>query len=396
MSAQVRILFLINDDWYFVSHRLAFAQRLLAAGHEVGVACRGSGWQQAITAAGVKLFEVPFARGSLSLRQAVREVLATRRLVKAFRPDIVHQVALRRILLGTLSCVGLRAVKLLNAIAGLGSLFVGTLDSTRLRWTRRLVRAGLRLLLRRPRAVNVFQNPEDLEEFVGAGLSPRARSFVVRGTGVDPSAWTPRLETDSDVPVVLFVGRLLKDKGLGELVQASRTLKNQGVRHVVRLIGWADAWNPKSFTEDDVRGWQKEGLVEWLGKRDDVLAQMSQANVIALPSYREGLPRVLLEAGLAERAVVASDVPGCREVIAHEVSGLLTPPGDAAALAAALRRLLTDFPLRRRLAGNLRQRVCREFSLDQVVDRFVQIYEAMVVPPPARAPAAMRGAPVLG
>jgi glycosyltransferase involved in cell wall biosynthesis len=114
-----------------------------------------------------------------------------------------------------------------------------------------------------------------------------------------------------------------------------------------------------------------------------------------LPSYREGLPRVLLEAGLAERAVVASDVPGCREVIVHEQSGLLTPPADAAALAAALQRVLTDCPLRRRLAGNLHQRVCRDFSLDQVVDRFVQIYEQMLVPTPARAPAAMRGAPVL-
>lgn len=389
------ILFLVNDDWYFVSHRLAFAQRLRAAGHQVAVACCGSGMQTVITSAGVSLFELPFARGSLSLRQAIREVLATRRLVQTFRPDIVHQVALRRILLGTLACTGLRAVKLLNAIAGLGSLFVGTLHAARLRWTRRLVRIGLRLVLRHPRAVNVFQNPEDLEEFVGAGLSPRARSFLVRGTGVDPSAWTPRPEIERDVPVVLFVGRLLKDKGLGELVQASRTLNDQGVRHVLRLIGWVDAWNPKSFTEAEVRAWQEAGRVEWLGKRDDVLDQMSQANVIALPSYREGLPRVLLEAGLAERAVVASDVPGCREVIVHEQSGLLTPPADAAALAAALQRVLTDCPLRRRLAGNLHQRVCRDFSLDQVVDRFVQIYEQMLVPPPARAPAAMRGAPVL-
>lgn len=391
----MRILFLINDDWYFVSHRLAFARRLREAGHEVAVACRGSGMQQAIASAGVKLFELSFARGSLSWRQALREVLATRRLVRTFRPDIVHQVALRRILLGTLACTGLGGLKLLNAIAGLGSLFVGTLDSARLRRTRRLVRTGLRLVLRHRRAVNVFQNPEDLEEFVEAGLSPRARSFLVRGTGVDPHSWTPRPEPESEVPVVLFVGRLLKDKGLGDLVEASRALKNQGVRHVLRLIGWTDAWNPKSFTEQEVRAWQAEGLVEWLGKREDVLEQMSRANVVALPSFREGLPRVLLEAGLAERAVVASDVPGCREVIVHEQSGLLTPPGDAVALAAALRRLLADFPLRRRLAGNLHQRVCREFSLDHVVDGFLQIYEQMLGPRPAHASAAARGAPVL-
>src|SRR5207244_2870428 len=168
---------------------------------------------------------------------------------------------------------------------------------------------------------------ENLDTLVQCGLSPREASFLIRGSGVDVDSWTPRPEPDNHPPIVLFVGRLLRDKGVKDLVDASVLLKQRNLPHQVRLVGDCDPCNPSTFAESEVRQWQATGLVEWLGRRSDVLEQMSAANLIVLPSYYgEGLPKVLLEAGVAERAVVACEDPGCREVVAHKVNGLLVPP----------------------------------------------------------------------
>lgn len=381
-----RILFLVADDWYFVSHRLEFGRRLLQAGYTVAVGCRGSGLEAAIRAADIQVFPVPFERGSLSLPRALREAGAVRRLLKSYRPDIVHQVALRTILVSSLAGLGLRGIARVNAIAGLGSLFTGNLDSSRLRAAHRLVAVCLRWALRRRSTGNVFQNREDLESFVRRGFTRRQDAFLIRGAGIDPKSWSAVPEPENAVPVVFYVGRLLKDKGVGELVEASRTLKARGCAHRLRLVGWTDPCNPTTFTEQEVRSWHEHGDVEWLGKRDDVLEQMSQANVVVVPSYREGLPKVLLEAGLAARAVVACDVPGSREVVTHGVSGLLVPPRNSAALADAIARLLGDRPQRAALAKAHQALVAREFSLDQVASEFLKLYQLLLAQP--RRPAA--------
>ncbi len=384
-SRPPRILFLVADDWYFVSHRLEFGRRLRQAGYAVAVGCRGSGLEAAIRAADIQVFPAPFERGSLSLLRALREAWAVRRLLKTHRPDIVHQVALRTILVSSLAGVGLGGLGRVNAIAGLGSLFTGDLESSRLRATHRLVVACLRWALRRRSTCNVFQNREDLETFVRLGLTRRENAFLIRGVGVDGKSWTAVPEPENAVPVVLYVGRLLRDKGVGELVEASRTLKARDCAHRLRLIGWPDPCNPTTFTEQEVQSWHERGDVEWLGKRDDVLQQMSCANLVVVPSYREGLPKVLLEAGLAGRAVVTCDAPGCREVVTHGVNGLLVPPRDSSALADAIARLLGDRAQRATLAKAHQELVARDFSLDQVAGEFLKLYQLLPAQPRRRA-----------
>lgn len=379
-----KILFLVAEDWYFVSHRIDFAKRLKAAGFQVAVGCHGTGSEEAIRAAGIDFFEVPFLRGGLSWSSALRECLAVRRLFKSYRPALVHQVALRPILLGSAASVGLRSIRSVNAVAGLGSLFTGDLDSARLRLTQWLVLLLLRWALRRRAAFNVLQNPTDFATFVRRGFARPAQSALIRGVGIDPRSWAPRPEPDEGPPVVLFVGRLLRDKGVGELIEASRLLKARGFAHVLRLIGWPDPWNPKSFSEAEVRAWLAPGAIEWLGRRNDVLEQMSRAHVVALPSYREGLPKVLLEAGLAARAVVTCAAPGCSELVTHELNGLLVPPRDPTALADALQRLLTQPALRARLAQAHYERVCRDFTLDQVTEAFLRIYQTLLEESPGK------------
>lgn len=379
MNERRKILFLVTEDWYFTSHRLDFAVRLQEAGYQVAVGCRFSGQEKIIRNQGIQAFPLPFTRESMSFLKAVQDCFAVHRLIKMVLPDLVHLVALRPIVIGWLAGLGLPGVPTVNAITGLGSLFTGEFDTWRLRGVQFIITRLLRPMFRRRAAWNIFQNREDLATFLEKGYSRQENSILIQGAGVEPSAWQPRLEPPTTPPVVLFVGRLLKEKGLGELVEASRQLRSRGLNHILRVIGSPDDCNPKSFTEQQISTWEQAGELEWLGRRSDVLEQMTAAHVIAMPSYyREGLPKVLLEAGLAQRAVVTCDVIGCREVVTHEVNGLLVPPRDVPALGAALERLLKDNALRRRLALANRECICAKFSLDIVTTQFLQLYERLL------------------
>ncbi len=382
MIKGLKVLFLVTEDWYFTSHRLNFAVRLQEAGYQISVGCRFSGKEKTIRSQGIHAFPVSFTRESTSFAKALEDCFAVRRLIKTVQPHLVHLVALRPIVVGGLAGLGLPRVPMVNAITGLGSLFTGDFDTWRLRGVQFVITRLLRPTFCRSTAWNVFQNREDLATFLDRGYSRRENSILIHGAGVDPSVWRPLPEPATTLPIVLFVGRLLKEKGLGELVEASRQLRLRGLNHTLRVVGSPDGCNPKSFTEQQIRAWQHEGALEWLGRREDVLEQMSQANVIAMPSYyREGLPKVLLESGLAERAVVTCDVIGCREVVENGVNGLLVPPRNVSALTDAIEQLLENPTKRRQFAQRHRQRVCEEFSLSLVTEKFLALYQKILCPP---------------
>ena len=381
-TPSLRILFLVAEDWLFVSFRLALARELIARGDTVAVACRVSDKAEIIQAAGVRVYSVPFARESVSPLAVLRACAGVRGVYRQFRPGLVQAVALRPILVGWLATIGLTRVPFVNLVTGLGSLFCGELPTWRLRVAKRSVEALSRGAFRQKAAWNVFQNGEDHGYFLDHALTRRARSRVIRGSGVDTGAWLPQPEPAEEPPVILYVGRLLRDKGLCELVEASRLLRRRGLPHRLRLVGACDPCNPTSLTETEVRGWEAEGVVEWLGWREDVLRQMSEARLVVLPSYREGFPKVLLEAGVAERAVVTCDTVGCREVVKDGYNGLLVPPRNPEALAEALARLLADPGLRRELSRRHRQVVCDQFSMASVNRQFTELYREVLEPQP--------------
>lgn len=368
----MRILFLVTEDWYFVSHRLSFAQALRERGHEVAIACSVDKHGEAIEAAGIRLFPVAFARQSLSPLALLSTSRVIRKVIRSFQPDVIHNVALRPILIGNLAAVG-TGVPRINAVAGMGSAF--TAESGRLRLVALGLRRMLRWCLRRRGSFNVFQNHEDLDAWSRNLALPLERTHLIRGAGVDFSRHTPVGEPVAEEKVVLFAARLLAAKGIKDVVAASEILRKRGVAHVLRVAGDVDPANADSVSRDWMRQLHESGAIEWLGRRDDVLQQMDQANVVALPSYYgEGLPKVLLEAGLARRAVVTTDMIGCREVVVHEENGLLAPPRDPERLADALQRLLTDDGLRTRLAEANHARVHREFSAEKVFAQFFALY----------------------
>ena len=364
----MKLLFVVTEDWYFVSHRLPLAMAAQAAGFDVAVATREARQADVIRGAGIRL--IPF---TLSRRggNALREVMALWRLYRRERPDLVHHVALKPVMFGALAAWLARVPAQVNAVAGLGWLFTSSGRVVRL--VRPVLRWMLARLLNQPHSLTIVQNPEDLALLERSGvLASRLR--LIRGAGVDLKVFYPMTPPPEPVCVVL-ASRMLWDKGVGEFVEAARRLTEAGVSARFVLVGDPDPANPASVPESTLRGWHGQHGVEWWGRREDMPAVLQAAEIACLPSfYGEGLPKSLLEAAACGLPIVTTDAPGCREVVRDGVNGLLVPVRDAAALAQVLEKLIADPTLRRRMGEQSRMRAEKEFGLQTVIAQTLAVY----------------------
>ncbi|MBX6323188.1 MAG: glycosyltransferase family 4 protein, partial [Rhodospirillaceae bacterium] len=332
--APPKILYLVTEDWYFCLNRVPLARAARAAGAEVVVATRVEHHGPTIEAAGLRLVPLGWRRGGVhpwGELKALREIAL---VYRRERPDLIHHIALKPALHGSLAALFASRAPLVNTLTGLGAAFIGS--SPRARLVGALARPLLRRLLNRERAWVIVQNPDDRALLVEHGLAPAARTVLVPGDGVDTRRFAPSPEPPEPA-IAVYAGRMLWDKGLAELAEAARRLKARGAPVRIRLAGPLDTENPAGVPETVLREWQAEGRLEWVGpvSMAEMPALWAESHIAVLPSYREGLPNALLEAGASARALVATDVPGCREVVRHEETGLLVPPRDAAALAEA-------------------------------------------------------------
>lgn len=374
----MKLLFIISEDWYFVSHRLEMAKYLIQRGWQVGIACRVREHRETIESAGITLLEVPFHRESAGLFDFTKDVKNLRNAIKAFNPDLVQCVAIRSILSGWLATWFLPKMVVFYAVTGLGSLFSAKI-SKRLLIVRWAIGASLKILFRRARSYVIVQNRDDYATFLRRKWSKELNTLVVRGAGVDVDAFTPVPEPEYPVPVLVFVGRLLHDKGIRETLEAVKSLNESGCPCHLKIAGEIDPCNPNAMTETEQEKWRKFAYIEFLGKRSDVIELMSAANLVVMPSYREGLPKVLLEAGLAQRAVVTCDTRGCREVVEHGKNGLMVPIKDANVLAQAIRILLEEPAKRKQMALANRQKVAYEFSSSVIFPQMDEIFREKAI-----------------
>ncbi len=364
-----RLLYVTAEDWAFLSHRLPMARAARDAGFEVHVATRVSGGAAAIEAERFILHPIPFARGSLSPFAALKTAAALRHIHRTVKPDITHHVALQSCVLGTIAMLG-RPTACINAFIGLGYSF--TSNSAKARTLRRLIGAVLRLLVDRDGSVALVQNRDDLSALVTLGIA-KGRIALISGSGVDVAGMTPLPEPQSP-PTFGFVGRLLDDKGVRTLIAAHRVLRARGTDARLLIAGKPDPANPASVTEAEAMSWNREPGVTWLGHVGDIASLWARAHVAVLPSRREGLPLSLLEAAACGRAMIASDVPGCREIVIDNQTGLLVPVDDVPALAQAMERLAGAPELRARYATAARNRVVEKFAADIIGRQIVQLY----------------------
>jgi len=369
-----KLLFLVTEDWYFCSHRLPLARAAKAAGYEVVVATRVGAHAEAIIAEGFKLVPIGLRRSSQNPWREIKAILEIAGIYRRERPDLVHHVALKPVLYGSIAARLTRVPAVVNALAGLGFVFAS--ESLKARLLRPWVVGALRLLLDARERVLIVQNPDDRRMLVEGGVVKPARVRLIRGSGVDIRRFAPTPEPVG-TPLVVLPSRLLWDKGVGEFVAAARLLKAQGVEARFVLVGDGDPENPATIPDGTLEAWRAEGVVEWWGRREDMSAVLESSSIACLPSYREGLPKVLLEAAACGRPLVATDVPGCREIVIDGSNGLLVPVRDAPALADAIGRLLADPGLRVAMGRRGRELVEAQFSEERVVMQTLAVYREL-------------------
>jgi len=373
----LRILFLVTEDWYFWSHRLALARAIRDAGAEVLVMTHVNDLRAEMESEGFRV--IPWKNMSARSVNPFREAKALSEVFIAyrrFRPDLAHHIALKPALYGGLAALLLGRIPSIQTIAGLGYLF--TNPSRRMIWLRWLLVLMLGIVLRYGKAKTIFQNPEDREFFISAGIVQPADAVLIRGSGVNLDAFPP-LPEPNGVPVVTLPARMLWDKGVGEFVEAAKRLQRQGIEARFALTGRVDGNTTGGVRDDQLRAWARDGSVEWWGYSQDIRVALSRSNIICLPSYyREGLPKILLEAAASKRAIVTTDSPGCREAVREGENGFLVRPKDTDSLARAISLLVSNTELRARMAKRGREIVEQEFSEDLVIRQTSSLYSEVL------------------
>lgn len=354
------------EDWSFVSHRIGLGRAALVRGDDVVVACNAGDAADALRQEGFRVVDVPIARGGLSPLKSVKTVKALACLMRREQPDVIVNVAIQCVILSAFAGLLVGAKRSVNMITGLGFLFVS--NGAKARIVRHIVSLILRVYAHCPSINVIVQNRDDHALMTGLGFK-QSRLALIRGSGVDISAFAPTTKASEDPhasKTAIFVARMLWSKGLAELIDAARILKSGTHTYRFVLVGDVDPANPDSASQSDLAAWQKEGLVEWLGKRNDIAQLLRSADLAVLPSWREGLPKSLLEAAASGLAMVATDVPGCREIVRHQENGLLVPLRDADALANAIEQLMEDDATRLAYGKAARDLVERELC-DRVI-----------------------------
>ncbi|HQT64600.1 MAG: glycosyl transferase family 1 [Acidocella sp. 20-57-95] len=369
------LVFFLSEDWFFVSHFIKRGIAAKQAGWRVVLLARVSDCVPQIEAAGIEVIPVPFNRKRLNPFAELWFAVQLAGIYRRLQPDLVHNVALKPIIVGGVAArlAGVKAV--LNAPVGLG--FVFSSDKLLAKILKPMVTLALRLTLSPPNSRVVFENPDDMAAMVGAGMVRPGTEVLIRGAGVDITDFYTAPEPPPPVRVIL-IARMIREKGIPYFVEAARILRGQAE---FILVGAPDPGNPNSATEAELRGWEAEGLVTWLGPRRDIPDLLRGAHIACQPStYREGLPKSALEAAACGKPLVTTDVPGCREAVVDGLTGFLVPPRDAQALADALKKLIDDLELRARMGAAGRLRTEQEFADAIICEKTLLVYDALTQP----------------
>ncbi|MDQ7990089.1 MAG: glycosyltransferase [Candidatus Dactylopiibacterium sp.] len=365
----MRVVLFANTDWFLFNFKLSLAQALRARGDEVILLSPPGEYGPRLVAMGFRWEALPVSRSGVN---PLAELAVIRRLVgryRAWRPDLVHHFTIKCVIYGSLAArlAGVRAI--VNSVTGLG--FALLAGSVRARLVRPVVLALYRVALRGTEVV--FQNADNRDTLMRHGVLRHSRVQVIAGDGIDTGRFRPAAAPPA--PVVLMMARLLHSKGVADFVAAAARVRAALPAVRFLLAGAPDPGNPESVTEDELAAWRAQGTVSFLGPRSDVAELNQAASVVVLASRQgEGIPRALLEGAACGAPMVATDVPGCREVVIAGETGLLVPPSDPAALAAALVRLLTDEGLRARMGAAARAHVESRFSDAVVIAGTLAVY----------------------
>ena len=366
---------MINVDWFFLSHRLPIFTEAIKKKYEVHVATGITDKLGILESHGLIVHPLRIHRSRTGFFSVFSEFLQIFFIIRSVTPDIVHLVTIKPVLLGGIAARVARVPAVVSSVSGLGFIFVSRGPIAFFR--RKLISFFYRFSFDHNNQRIIFQNREDQSRLTElAGISPK-KSTLIRGSGVDLSLFK-YIPVKGETPVVLLASRLLLDKGIREFVDAARLVNEKSLNARFVLVGAPDPLNPATIKSKELDQWKQDGMVELWGYRHDMHNVLSMANIVVLPSYREGFPKVLMEASAAGRVIVTTDVPGCRDVIQNGVTGLLVPPRNSERLAEAISVLLADTARCKEMGRAGRAWAEKTFDVQRVVAKHIEIYEELI------------------
>ena len=368
----MKIAIVANSDWYLYGYRLSLVQELVRLGHQVTLISPPGRYVKQLQSKGLTWLPIKLARRGVNPIRELVSFLQIYRIYRFAHFDTVHHFTIKCVIYGSLAAkiAGVRGV--VNSITGLGYMYVNEKLITR--FARRLVNFLYRVTLRE--SIVVFQNPSDRDYFLETKLIREKQGQIIKGSGVDINRFTYQAEP-SGHPRVILVSRFLWDKGIGEFIEAAMAINSKINQAEFALVGDVDPGNPASIPVAVLRGWTETGKIKMMGWSDNLPQIYKETNIVCLPSYREGLSKVLIEAAASGRACITTDIPGCRDVVIHGVNGLLVPPKDVKALIESMLFLINNPEVRKKMGQAGRAIAEREFSSKRVNEETIAVYEEL-------------------
>ena len=369
------LLFLVNVDWFFVSHRLEIARAALEKGYEVHVATTFTDQASTIIENGLILHELQMSRSGSKIIGNLKTFIEIVKIFRKVNPTLVHLVTIKPVILGGIAARFTKIHGVIAAVSGLGSAFLdnGIFGKIKRFFIKRLYRISLGNL----NIQVICQNQNDIEDVQKISKLPLSNFSLIEGSGVSLTKFTFS-EDDCEVPNVIMASRLLRDKGVMEFAGAARLLKESNTNVKMILVGEPDPDNPSSITKSQVISWEREGILEYWGHKEDMEIVLQQSSIVVLPSYREGFPKILIEAAACGRAVITTDVPGCRDAIYNGITGILVPERNAKALANSIKELAIDPILYKEMGKRGRKMAERRFDVNNVISKHFKIYNQLL------------------
>jgi|SRR5690625_698659 len=374
-----KLLFLVTEDWYFLSHRLPMARAAKKAGYDVHLATQVSNCRAKIEAEGVKVHQITLARSGLNVFKDLSSLWQLIQIYRTVRPDITHHVAIKPVIYGSIAARLTGVSGSVNALAGLGYVFAN--GSFKARILRILVTFALAITMRMKKSVTLLQNEDDANRVVNGRMARPSQIKIIRGSGVDTKYYKFQHRAPTPNPTVALPARLLKEKGVYDFVEAIRILhKDPNISAKFVLLGSPDEQNPSSIPVSLLNKWTEEGLIDKYGWVDDMASALANVDIVCLPStHGEGLPKSLLEAASCGIPIVTTDTPGCRDVVEDDKTGFLVPPCDPPALASALNELINDPEQRAKKGHEGRKRVLHLFDERIIQLQITEVYAELLV-----------------
>jgi len=369
-----RIIYVVNVDWFFISHRMPLAQNALDLGWDVFLISKNTGRFDELKKSGISCIDIDFERSGKNPLKELHNIKSLRKIYKNIQPDIIHHVTLKPAIYGTIAANQvLKNVRIINAVSGLGYTFTAGRTSI----SKIILINLMRYAFKNKRSNFIFQNPDDKLLYDKLNFLSQDNSRIIKGSGVDEKVFLEKKYTStSGLLTVVLLARMLKDKGVIEFIKAANILRSKysdKIKFV--LVGGIDTDNPSHISLTELNSYIDQTYITWLGHQTNVIEIYNSSDIVCLPSYREGLPKSLVEAMAVGCPIITTDAIGCKECVEHGFNGFIVPTGDASKLAESIEVLINNDNLRIEMGHNSRMKMIKEMSLSTVINKTFNFYE---------------------